>query len=92
MSQDPEGNCPNCKAIETATPPDYAKVKCPVLIIAGAVDKSAPLAGCEKIFRELGTDAKNKRLEVLKDIGHWLCVEAPDEVGPLVYGFCQQLL
>jgi len=92
MSQDPEGYCANCKAIEVAKPPDYAKVKCPVLIIAGAVDKSAPLAGCEKILGELGTDPKSKRLEVLKDVGHWHCVEAPDEVGPLVHDFCQQLL
>ena len=91
MSQDPEGYIANCKAIETATPPEYTKVQCPVLIIAGEVDKSAPLVGCEKIFSELGTDQKSKRLEVLKGIGHWHCVEAPDEVGPLVCGFCDQL-
>ncbi|KAL6252625.1 hypothetical protein RBB50_000344 [Rhinocladiella similis] len=91
MAQDPEGYCANCKAIETATPPNYAAVKCPVLIIAGEVDKSAPLAWCQTIFNRLGTDEKMKRLEVLKDVGHWHCVEAPDEVGPLVRAFCEEL-
>ncbi|KAK5442029.1 hypothetical protein LTS15_011076 [Exophiala xenobiotica] len=90
MAQDPEGYCANCKAIETATPPEYAKVKCPILIIAGEVDKSAPLAGCQKILSELGTDEKRKRLEILEGIGHWHCVEAPGQVGPLVRGFCEQ--
>jgi len=90
LAQDPEGYCANCKAIQTATPPEYAKVKCPILIIAGEVDKSAPLAGCQKILSELGTDEKRKRLEVLEGIGHWHCVEAPGQVGPLVRGFCEQ--
>lgn len=91
MAQDPQGYCANCKAIEIATPPEYSKVMCPVLIIAGEADKSAPLAGCEKILGELGADQKRKRLEVLRDIGHWHCVEAPDDVGPLIRDFCEQL-
>ncbi|KIW43704.1 uncharacterized protein PV06_04780 [Exophiala oligosperma] len=91
MAQDPEGYCANCKAIELATPPNYAAVKCPMLIVAGEVDKSAPLAWCQTIFERLGTDNKGKRLEVLKGVGHWHCVEAPDEVGPLVRGFVEEL-
>lgn len=92
LGQSPDGYIANCRAIETATPPDYVKVKCPVLIIAGEHDQSAPLAGCKHIFGHLGTDNKNKRLEILSGVGHWHCVEAPDEVGPLVRDFCQQLL
>ncbi|KIW31137.1 uncharacterized protein PV07_02811 [Cladophialophora immunda] len=91
LAQSPEGYCANCRAIELATPPEYAKVKCPVLIIAGDQDKSAPLAGCEMIFKELGTAPERKRLEVLKGIGHWHCVEAPDEVGRLIREFVEQL-
>jgi pimeloyl-ACP methyl ester carboxylesterase len=89
MAQDPEGYCANCKAIQTASPPEYAKVKCPVLIIAGDQDKSAPVSGCQYIHDQLGS--QNKKLEVLKGIGHWYCVEAPDQVGPLVSGFIEQL-
>jgi pimeloyl-ACP methyl ester carboxylesterase len=92
LGQPPEGYIANCRAIETAQPPQYAKVKCPILIIAGEQDKSAPLAGCKDIFAELGTDDKNKSLEILPGVGHWHCVEAPDEVGPLVRDFVGQLI
>ncbi|KIX94882.1 uncharacterized protein Z520_09572 [Fonsecaea multimorphosa CBS 102226] len=91
LAQSPEGYCANCHAIELATPPEYAKVKCPMLIIAGDQDKSAPLAGCEMIFKELGTAPERKKLEVLKGVGHWHCVEAPDEVGRFVRQFVEQL-
>jgi hypothetical protein len=32
-----------------------------------------------------------KRLEVLKGVGHWHCVEAGDEAGKLVKEFCDGL-
>lgn len=60
-------------------------MQCPVLIIAGEEDKSAPLRSCQFIFEELSS--QEKRLEVLKGVGHWHCVEAGDEVGRLVKGF-----
>ena len=88
LSQSPQGYIANCRAIQNATPPDYSSVKCPILVIAGSVDKSAPLEGCKKIFSELGTEEGKKSLEVLEGIGHWHCVEAPEEVGRLVAEFC----
>ena len=91
LSQSPEGYIANCKAIQFATPPDYAAVKCPMLIIAGSLDKSASLQGCQKIFGELGTEEGKKRLEVLEDTGHWHCVEAPEKVGTLIKHFCEGL-
>ncbi|KEF56928.1 uncharacterized protein A1O9_07118 [Exophiala aquamarina CBS 119918] len=91
LSQDPSGYIANCRAIEHASPPDYAGAKCPMLIIAGDVDKSAPLAGCEYILSQLGTDPARKRLEVLKGVGHWHCVEAPEEAGTLVKEFVDGL-
>lgn len=90
LAQDPRGYIANCKAIEKATPPDYARVQCPVLIIAGEEDKSAPLEGCKYILGQLKTE--KKRLEVLKGVGHWHCVEAADQVAELVGGFCDELL
>ncbi|KAI9874346.1 MAG: hypothetical protein M1823_007707, partial [Watsoniomyces obsoletus] len=91
LSQSPQGYIANCRAIQYATPPAYADVNCPMLIVAGSVDKSAPLEGCKKIFGELGTPDEKKRLEVLEGIGHWHCVEAPEQVGPLVKEFCERL-
>jgi len=89
LAQDAEGYIANCRAIEHATPPSYADVHVPMLIIAGEEDKSAPLAGCQFILDHLSSE--QKKLEVLKGVGHWHCVEASDEVGKLVADFCNQL-
>lgn len=91
LSQSMEGYIANCRAIENATPPAYQNVTCPTLIIAGEVDKSAPLEGCRLIFESLGTGEGKKRLEVLQGAGHWHCVEKPDEVGRLVREFVEGL-
>jgi pimeloyl-ACP methyl ester carboxylesterase len=89
LAQDPRGYIANCRAIENATPPEYARVQCPVLIVAGEEDKSAPLEGCKYILGELKTE--NKRLEVLRGVGHWHCVEAGEQVAKLVGEFCDGL-
>lgn len=85
MGQDPEGYVSNCRVIENARSPEYEKVSCPVLIIAGEEDKSAPLEGCMTILDSLGS--KVKRLERLKGCGHWHCIEKADEVGKLIADF-----
>lgn len=76
-----------CRVIAGAwkTLPEYEKVACPVLIIAGEEDKSAPLAGCEKILAAMGS--KQKELEVMQGVGHWHCVEAAEDVGDLIVKF-----
>jgi len=89
MGQEVEGYVANCRAIEHANPPNYSDVHVPLLIIAGAEDKSAPLAGCEFILEQVAS--KEKRLEVLQGVGHWHCVEAGEEVGRLVKGFVDGL-
>lgn len=50
LSQQPVGYISLCKVIAQATLPDYTKVTCPLLIVAGEEDKSAPLQGCQAIF------------------------------------------
>jgi pimeloyl-ACP methyl ester carboxylesterase len=92
LAQTPEGYAENCRAIKFAHPPAYADVKCPILIVAGGKDKSAPLQGCQMIFGELGTKEDQKKLVVLEELGHWHCVEAPDEVGKVVAEFCDDLV
>jgi len=91
LAQSPSGYIANCRAIEHATPPNYSAVRCPVLVVAGDVDKSAPLAGCEYILGQLGTEEGRRRLEVLEGVGHWHCVEKPDAVGALVSEFVAAL-
>ncbi|RMD41034.1 hypothetical protein DV735_g4092, partial [Chaetothyriales sp. CBS 134920] len=89
LGQTTEGYVANCKAIQNATAPDYAKVTAPILIIAGDEDKSAPLEGVKTIYQGLGSS--DKKLEVLKGVGHWIAIESPDEAGPLIKTFVDKL-
>lgn len=89
MSQDPEGYCANCKAIEAAKSPKYDAVQCPIYIIAGEVDKSAPVSGCQFIHDSL-TGVSDKKMDVVKGMGHWYCVEDPDDIGKKIAGWCSK--
>lgn len=51
MAQEPEGYASLCRVIANAESPDYKAVKCPVLIMAGADDKTAPLSSSEMIMQ-----------------------------------------
>ncbi|KAL5120878.1 hypothetical protein ACEQ8H_001065 [Pleosporales sp. CAS-2024a] len=85
LSQDPAGYCSHCRVIINAKPPNYAKISIPVLILAGDEDQSAPLEGCQKMFAEMGS--REKKLEIMRGIGHWHCLEAFEEVGDLIHAF-----
>lgn len=89
LSQRPAGYMSMCRVIGSATPPDYAKIRVPVLVVAGDEDKSAPLQGCEEILRRIG--AEEKRIEVLEGVGHWICIESPDKVTDAIARFYKQI-
>lgn len=88
LGQDPEGYISNCQVIAQAQPPAYEKVKVPFLLIAGEDDKSASLEGCTHIYNSVASDFK--KMEVLEGVGHWHCIEAGDQVGDLIAGFCRE--
>ncbi|CRG85724.1 hypothetical protein PISL3812_02746 [Talaromyces islandicus] len=85
LGQDPAGYISLCRVVSTATAPDYAAIKAPLLVIAGDEDKSAPLDGCKHIIAHVSSSTKI--LDVLSGVGHWHCIEASDEVGKLVVSF-----
>ena len=89
LSQRPEGYCSMGKAMRDASPPDYAAIKMPTLIVAADEDKSAPLAGCEEIYERTGGE---KSMEVLKGIGHWFCIEDPDSIAKLIGAFVEKVV
>lgn len=89
LGQDPAGYISNCRIIVNAKPPNYSAIAVPVLILAGEEDKSAPLEGCNKMFEEIGTG--EKKLEVMKGVGHWHCLEAFAEVGKLILEFYHEI-
>lgn len=51
MSQDPKGYASLCKVIADAEAPDYAAIQSPLLILAGAEDKTAPMSSSETILK-----------------------------------------
>ncbi|KAF2711772.1 alpha/beta-hydrolase [Pleomassaria siparia CBS 279.74] len=88
LGQDPAGYISNCKVIVNAKPPAYGEIKVPILIIAGEEDKSAPLEGCQRMFDEMKTE---KKLEIIKGVGHWHCLEAFADVGRLMLDFYHEI-
>jgi pimeloyl-ACP methyl ester carboxylesterase len=87
----PEGYISLCSVIAEAKQPDYGSIKVPLLILAGEDDKTAPLSFSQTIAEGYGTSENEKSIEVLKGVGHWHCVEAPDEVGRLIMSFLQKV-
>ncbi|KAJ5808696.1 hypothetical protein N7474_009965 [Penicillium riverlandense] len=85
LGQQPAGYAALCRAIASAPAPDYAAVRAPFLLIAGEEDKSASMDGCRHIYEHVSS--KRKQMEVLKGVGHWHCIEAPEDVGGLIARF-----
>lgn len=86
-----EGYISLCNAIARAAKPHYSKIEVPSLILVGAEDKTAPLSGSEAILNAYGTKKGEKRIDILDGVGHWHCVEAPEDVGKRISGFIQKL-
>ena len=81
-----------CGVISKAKQPNYGAINVPLLILSGADDKTAPISGSEAIFNAYGSNKDMKRIEILVDVGHWHCVEAPEQVARLVLPFVQVLV
>ena len=89
ISQNAQGYAALCQAIANAKAPDYEAITAPMLVVVGSEDKSATPESCNLIFDQVKSSPK--RLEVLPGIGHWYCVEEPDGVAKLVWGFANLL-
>lgn len=90
INQDANGYISLCRVVSAAHAPDYHAVKTAYLLIASDEDKSAPIAGCRHIFENISS--QNKSFEVISGVGHWHCIEAPDEVGKLIDSFSQTIV
>ncbi|CAF9905143.1 MAG: hypothetical protein HETSPECPRED_004891 [Heterodermia speciosa] len=90
LAQNPKGYQSMCKVVGTAKVPDYAAIQVANLIIAGDEDKSAPLAGCQEIHKRIGSH--HKQFEVVQQMGHWHCIEAPDIMIKYIGKFVNDLV
>ncbi|KAK5993050.1 hypothetical protein PT974_06477 [Cladobotryum mycophilum] len=90
LSSTPEGYTSACNTLMNSQRPDYSKITCPVLIIAGTHDRTTPLATSETILNSWGCTESQKKIVVL-DIAHWHCIEAPEEVTAATLDFLGDL-
>jgi pimeloyl-ACP methyl ester carboxylesterase len=89
LGQDPAGYISHCRVLISAKVPDYSSVAVPVLVITGEEDATSTPDVARKLFDELGTT--EKKLEILKEVGHWQCLEAGDEVGKQILAFYHEI-
>lgn len=80
MRQDPRGYASHCLALSTMKAAEFAKIMCPTLLIAGALDPVAPPAMTETLCEHIS----HSRKEVLTDVSHWMMIEDPVRVNELL--------
>ncbi|KKK24863.1 hypothetical protein P175DRAFT_0520913 [Aspergillus ochraceoroseus IBT 24754] len=85
IGQNPAGYAALCRAIANAPQIEYSAIQVPFLLIAGEEDKSASLEGCQYIYNQVSS--ANKKMDILAQVGHWHCIEAPERVGKTIETF-----
>ncbi|CAG9988264.1 unnamed protein product [Clonostachys byssicola] len=89
-ASDAEGYALTCEmmADESHKDPDYTKIKCPVLLIAGDLDVISPVERSKGLVDIIGSDLCT--LEIVKS-GHQPVLEEPDAVGRAVGQMLQRI-
>jgi 3-oxoadipate enol-lactonase len=77
MAQNPEGYARNCEALADAKTADLPAIRCPVLLITGDEDRTAPIP----VARALASAIEGAELQILDGCGHWATVERPKQVN-----------
>jgi 3-oxoadipate enol-lactonase len=77
MAQNPEGYARNCEALADAVTADLAAIACPVLLLTGDEDRTAPIS----VARALASAIQGAELQILAGCGHWAPVERPKQVN-----------
>lgn len=77
MSQAAEGYARNCEALAAAEPADLSRVTCPVLLLSGEQDKTAPV----DVARAMASVLAEARVAPLAGCGHWVPMERAKQVS-----------
>ncbi len=83
MRQDPEGYAATCEAMVEARGIDLARIRCPVVLIAGDEDAVAPQSAVQMMRERL----RNASATVLAKCGHWTTIEKPEECNTALREF-----
>ncbi|KFZ16783.1 hypothetical protein V502_04899 [Pseudogymnoascus sp. VKM F-4520 (FW-2644)] len=89
LGTSPAGYVSLCKAIAESAIPAYENIKVPLLIIAGAEDKSVPMDGILHIMEKYASS--KKELRTLEGTGHWHVLEAFSQVQEIIGDFLKEL-
>lgn len=83
LRNDPTSYAKACRALAEAPTIRRDELGMPALVLAGAHDRSAPLAMAEELKRSIPVS----RVQVLADVGHWSPIEAPGAVAAAILEF-----
>jgi len=87
LCSDPESYAATYRMlVHLAMEGDFARIRCPTLVIAGTLDQSRPPSTVEPVARAIA----NARFEVLRT-GHFMALQSPELVAPLVADFLARL-
>jgi len=87
LSTPAEGYAQACEAAAAGKDPDYSAIKSPTLIIAGEEDKTSPKATIDFLNGKI----KGSRVETIARIGHWIFIEAVENVGESLKSFTKEV-
>lgn len=77
MAQSAEGYARNCEALADAAAADLSRIACPVLLLTGAQDRTAP----PDVARAMASALPNAQLQILAGCGHWATIERAKQVN-----------
>ena len=83
LRNEPQHYAKSCRAMADAPKIRRDDIGQPTLVVAGAHDRSTPLAMAEEITSSIPVS----RVEVLADVGHWSPLEAPGAVAARILQF-----
>lgn len=77
MAQPAEGYARNCEALAAAVSADLSRITCPVLLLTGDQDRTAP----PDTGRVMASALRDAELKVLDGCGHWATIERAKQVN-----------
>jgi 3-oxoadipate enol-lactonase len=81
MAQPAEGYARNCEALAEATAADLSRIACPVLLLTGDQDRTAPPEVARAMASGLRNPRANAQVQILPGCGHWPTIERPKQVN-----------
>ena len=77
MAQSPEGYARNCEALADAVSARLNRIPCPVLLLTGDEDRTAP----PDVARAMASTLADAQVQILPGCGHWATIERAKQVN-----------